>query len=66
MPENILLQCIGCYDDVTPIFSYGSVDRNCTYMLCSDGFRHRISMWEMYQFLKLKSLNPYLINAIFY
>ena len=49
--NNILLQCIGCYDDVTPIFSYGSVDKNCTYMLCSDGFRHRISMWEMYQFL---------------
>ena len=49
--NNVLLQCVGCYDDVTPIFSYGSVDRNCTYMLCSDGFRHRISMWEMYQFL---------------
>ena len=49
--NNVLLQCVGCYDDVTPIFSYGRVDRNCTYMLCSDGFRHRISAWEMYQFL---------------
>ena len=49
--SNILLQCVGCHDEVTPIYSYGRVDRNCTYMLCSDGFRHRISMWEMYQFL---------------
>ena len=49
--NNVLLQCCGCFDDVTPIFSYGNVDKNCIYMLCSDGFRHRITPMEMYQFL---------------
>ena len=49
--SNVLLQCCGCFDDVTQIFSYGNVDKNCVYMLCSDGFRHRVSASEMYQFL---------------
>lgn len=49
--NNLLLQCCGCFDDVTPIYSYGNVDRNCVYMLCSDGFRHRISPQEMHEFL---------------
>ena len=49
--SNVLLQCCGCFDDVTPIFSYGNVEKNCVYMLCSDGFRHRISPMEMYEFL---------------
>lgn len=49
--NNLLLQCCGCFDDVTPIFSYGNVDRNCVYMLCSDGFRHRITPGEMHEFL---------------
>ncbi len=45
--RSVLLQCIGASPVVEPDFIYGEVKKNATYMLCSDGFRHKISKEEM-------------------
>lgn len=54
--RNLLLQCIGASKVVEPQIICGSVKKGA-YMLCSDGFRHKISEEEIYE-----SLNP--INLI--
>lgn len=45
--RSILLQCIGASPVVEPDFISGKVIKNATYMLCSDGFRHKITKQEM-------------------
>ena len=45
--RSILLQCIGASPVVEPDFIRGYIEENACYMLCSDGFRHKISENEM-------------------
>lgn len=47
--QHVLLQCIGASDIVTPVFGHGKAAPNELFMLCSDGFRHRISLQEFRQ-----------------
>jgi len=47
--RNVLLQCIGASSVVVPEFYFGEVKTNAVYMLCSDGFRHEISLAEIFQ-----------------
>lgn len=49
--RNILLQCIGASKVVEPEIMYGEVQKG-VYMLCSDGFRHKISEDEIQNYLK--------------
>ncbi|MBR1385006.1 MAG: serine/threonine-protein phosphatase [Ruminococcus sp.] len=46
--RSVLLQCIGASDSVKPDFFVGQTRENAVYMLCSDGFRHEISEYEIY------------------
>lgn len=50
--RNVLLQCVGASDTVTPDFFFGDTQQNAVYMLCSDGFRHEISAEEIYQWFE--------------
>lgn len=45
--RNILLQCVGACESVTPQVLFGRGEEG-GYMLCSDGFRHNVSEEEMY------------------
>lgn len=45
--QNVLLQCIGASKVVAPIYTEGTVSSGEQYMLCSDGFRHKVSDEEM-------------------
>ncbi|MGN0394291.1 MAG: PP2C family protein-serine/threonine phosphatase, partial [Coprococcus sp.] len=45
--RSVLLQCIGASPVVEPDFIYGDIAKDATYMLCSDGFRHKITKEEM-------------------
>ncbi len=45
--RSVLLQCIGASPVVQPDFIQGRIAKNATYMMCSDGFRHKISKDEM-------------------
>ena len=44
---NILLQCVGASKVVTPQLFSGKAEVNDVFLLCSDGFRHKLSEEEM-------------------
>lgn len=46
---SILLQCIGASPNIDPQFFKGELKDQAVYMLCSDGFRHKISAAEFLQ-----------------
>lgn len=45
--QNILLQCIGASPNVECEFKNGTFKQNEEFLLCSDGFRHKISNEEI-------------------
>lgn len=45
--RNVLLQCIGASKIVEPAFYKGIYDEEECYMLCSDGFRHLLTLEEI-------------------
>ena len=47
--RNVLLQCVGASEVVTPDFYTGPVYPDCVFALCSDGFRHVITPEEIYE-----------------
>lgn len=46
--SSILLQCVGASKVIAPDFQTGTLSENDVFMLCSDGFRHKISSEEMF------------------
>lgn len=54
--RNVLLQCVGASEAVYPEFLFGTPVSDSVYLLCSDGFRHEISIDEMIQVLKPSEL----------
>ncbi len=49
--SHVLTRCIGASEDVRPEFSAGDVCSGTIFLLCSDGFRNRISGDEMKEVL---------------
>ncbi len=45
--RSVLLQCIGASPVVEPDFIRGYIEQDAVYLLCSDGFRHKISNEEI-------------------
>ena len=45
---NILLQCVGASQTVTPQVVTGQAQNNDVFLICSDGFRHLISEEEIF------------------
>lgn len=50
--RNILLQCVGASEAVTPQYVTGKVSQGSVYLFCTDGFRHELTQEELYQNLK--------------
>lgn len=46
--SRILTKCVGVEKTITPDLFYGDIGEPCLYLLCSDGFRHKITQQEMY------------------
>lgn len=49
--KNVLTRCVGVTESVYPDLFFGETVRDTTYMLCSDGFRHRVMPEEMQAWL---------------
>lgn len=45
--KNILWQCVGASKEVQPEFISGEVKKEAVYLLCSDGFWHKITEEEL-------------------
>lgn len=50
--KNQLLQCIGARGEIMPEFFEGNYDEKTTFLLCSDGFVHKISNKEIWKMLR--------------
>lgn len=46
--RSVLLQGIGASDAIYPDLYFGETKKDTVYMLCTDGFRHEISLKEIY------------------
>ncbi len=49
--QNVLTRCVGVKETAYPDLFFGTVRKGAVYMLCSDGFRHRINETEMQEHL---------------
>lgn len=49
--RNIILQCLGAAEDLTPVYQSGKVEKGASYFLCSDGFVHQLAKGEMEAFM---------------
>lgn len=45
--RNVLLQCIGASKEVVPSISHHTLNKEATYLLCSDGYRHVLTEDEL-------------------
>lgn len=46
--RSVLLQCIGTGKKISPDFEFGEIRQGETFLLCSDGFRHKLTEKELY------------------
>lgn len=53
--RSVLTRCIGAADSVNPDYFFGDTEADSVYMLCSDGFRHKITNDEFKEHLYLKT-----------
>jgi serine/threonine protein phosphatase PrpC len=54
--RNVLLQCVGATTTIQPEFRSGRVAPGEVFLLCSDGFRHKLSQTELYERLNRAAL----------
>ncbi len=54
--RNVLLQCVGASEEIAPDFYTGKYQNNELFMLCSDGYRHVITVEEFYQYINPTTL----------
>ena len=60
--RNVLLQCIGMVDKVTPDFLMGDFYAGDSFLICSDGFRHYLTEVELYDYCHMALENlPWLL-----
>lgn len=55
--RNILLQCLGAGNHITPVFTTGKVRNDALYLLCSDGLVHEMSPEELAERFQAVYLN---------
>lgn len=47
--KHMLLQCVGASSDVEPEILYGKINPEELYLLCTDGFRHKLPANEIFE-----------------
>jgi serine/threonine protein phosphatase PrpC len=56
--RNVLMQCIGCIDELRPRYRLGRVSGGEGFLLCSDGLCHEVTSLELYHML-----NPAIVHG---
>lgn len=41
--RSVITRCVGVTEEVYPDFFFGSISSNAVYLLCTDGFRHKVT-----------------------
>lgn len=45
--RSVLLQCVGATDHIIPVYGHGTYTDGDRFLLCSDGFRHKVNITEL-------------------
>ncbi len=56
--RNVLLQCVGSSVEVVPEIKHGFLNKQATYLVCSDGFRHVLEGGELCDTFRRAQLDP--------
>lgn len=54
--RSILLQCIGAGGDVVPVYKFGIYAKGDVFLICSDGFRHKLKLGEIARMFRPDSM----------
>lgn len=54
--RNILYQCVGVSENIYPDFFIGNIEKDSVFLICSDGFRNRITGDEIFDYLNPKRM----------
>ena len=54
--KSILLQCIGAGGDVVPVYKFGIYAKGDVFLICSDGFRHKLKSEEIAKMFRPDSM----------
>ncbi|MDY0408702.1 PP2C family serine/threonine-protein phosphatase [Virgibacillus soli] len=49
--RNVLLQCVGAREEIEVVMTTGNINETHTYLLCTDGFYHKIDDEELIDFI---------------
>lgn len=49
--RNVLTECVGITDSVSPLFFEGNVDEKNSFLVCTDGFWHNLTEEELGRYL---------------
>ena len=55
--RSVLLQCVGAGAKVSPAYNFGEYSEGDLFILCSDGFRHKLKKEEIESLFNPKRLN---------
>lgn len=55
--KHILTRCIGVNEHAEADFYFGKLKKNAIYMICSDGFRHKITSDELSTYLNAEEIS---------
>ena len=53
--RNVLLQCVGINDFLEPQYAGGRLLKGESVLLCSDGFRHKVTEKELHEKLRIST-----------
>lgn len=62
--RNILLQCIGAREQIEVVITKGKIEHGMSYLLCTDGFYHKLSPNELIVHLQTESTETAMKQAI--
>jgi serine/threonine protein phosphatase PrpC len=57
--RHVLTRCVGVDEELMPDFFFGDTRSDAVYLLCSDGFRHKITSEELERYLQPTEFNTY-------
>ncbi|HEY4600290.1 MAG TPA: PP2C family serine/threonine-protein phosphatase [Cerasibacillus sp.] len=62
--RNILLQCIGAREEIEVVITKGIIEQGMSYLLCTDGFYHKLSHDELIGYLQTEATETDMKQAI--
>ncbi|MBP3476013.1 MAG: serine/threonine-protein phosphatase [Lachnospiraceae bacterium] len=54
--RNVILQCLGGQENILPVYQKGQIEESAIYLLCTDGFTHKLNEKELEEIMSAQEL----------